>query len=77
MVLVKDIVFHSMCEHHLLPFFGKAHVAYLPTQARRHIQDRPHGGDLREAPSVQERMTQQIAEMLSEVLKPQRCCRRN
>ena len=72
MVLEKDIVFYSMCEHHMMPFFGKAHIAYIPngkvvglsklarcveTYARR-LQ-------------IQEKMTAQIADALMEELKPQ------
>ncbi|MBP2026374.1 GTP cyclohydrolase I [Acetoanaerobium pronyense] len=72
MVIVKDISFHSVCEHHLVPFFGKAHVAYIPkggkltglsklarvveTAARR--------------PQLQERIAKTVAESIMEVLKP-------
>ncbi|HVA66598.1 MAG TPA: GTP cyclohydrolase I FolE [Elusimicrobiota bacterium] len=71
MVLVKDITFYSLCEHHLLPFFGKAHVAYLPS---RHIIGLSKIPKLVEVFArrlqVQERMTRQIAQTLEQKLKP-------
>ncbi|MBM3861397.1 MAG: GTP cyclohydrolase I FolE [Verrucomicrobia bacterium] len=72
MVLVKDIPFFSMCEHHLMPFFGKAHVAYIPNG---HVVGISKLARVVEAfarrPQVQERMTSQIADMIEQELKPQ------
>src|SRR5438067_12889914 len=69
MVLVKDIRFASTCEHHLLPFLGKAHVAYLPygkivglSKLARVVEALAH------RPQVQERMTEQLADLLMEKL---------
>ena len=72
MVLIKDIPFYSMCEHHLLPFFGKAHIAYIPkngnivgigklTRALEYFAQRPQ---------VQERLTSQLADLIMEKLNP-------
>ena len=68
-VLVKDIPFYSMCEHHFLPFFGKAHVAYIPkgrivgiSKLARVVES------FARRPQVQERMTSQIADVVDEVL---------
>lgn len=70
MVLVKDIRFESMCEHHLLPFFGKAHVAYLP---KGKIVGLSKLGRVVEAlarrPQVQERMTEELADLLMNELE--------
>lgn len=72
MVLVKDIPFFSMCEHHLMPFFGKAHVAYIPNG---HVVGISKLARVVEAfarrPQVQERMTSQIADMIEQELQPQ------
>lgn len=72
MVLVKDIPFFSMCEHHFMPFFGKAHVAYIPnghvvgiSKLARVVES------FARRPQVQERMTSQIADIIVEELKPQ------
>ncbi|MCU0666359.1 MAG: GTP cyclohydrolase I FolE [Candidatus Omnitrophica bacterium] len=74
-VLLKGIPLYSVCEHHLLPFFGKAHVAYIPKQGRvtglsklARVVDM-----LARRPQVQERLTTQIAEIIMEKLKPQGC----
>jgi GTP cyclohydrolase I len=65
MVLVKDIGFASMCEHHLLPFQGKAHVAYLPNGKIVGLSKIPRVVEvLSKRPQVQERMTEELAELL-------------
>jgi len=73
MVLVKDIPFYSMCEHHLLPFVGKAHVAYVPGDQGK-ITGLSKLARLVEAyarrPQVQERLTSQVADKLMEALDP-------
>ena len=71
-VLVKDISFYSMCEHHLLPFYGKAHVAYLPSDGKivglsklvRVIESYSR------RPQLQERLTSNVADTLTEELNP-------
>ena len=71
-VLVKDISFYSMCEHHLLPFYGKAHVAYLPSGGRivglsklvRVIET------VSRRPQLQERLTSKVADIITEELNP-------
>jgi len=71
MVLVKDIRFYSLCEHHLLPFFGVAHVAYIPNGKIIGLSKIPKLVDVfAKRLQVQERMTQQIADMLQEKLSP-------
>jgi GTP cyclohydrolase I len=65
MVLVKDIDFSSMCEHHLLPFMGKAHVAYLPNGKVVGLSKIPRAVEaLARRPQVQERMTEDLADLL-------------
>jgi GTP cyclohydrolase I len=72
MVLVKDIPFYSVCEHHLLPFIGKAHVAYIPAKGKivglsklaRAVEV------FAKRPQVQERLTSQLADLIMEKLKP-------
>jgi GTP cyclohydrolase I len=70
MVLVKDIAFNSMCEHHMMPFIGKAHVGYIPSgkvvglsKLARVVEEVSH------RPQVQERMTEEIANLLLEELQ--------
>jgi GTP cyclohydrolase I len=71
MVVVKDIEFYSMCEHHMLPFFGRAHVAYIPDGKVIGLSKIPRIVDMfARRLQVQERMTTQIAEFLEEVLHP-------
>ncbi len=74
MVLLKEIPFYSICEHHLLPFIGKASIAYIPdgkitglselAKALEHLASRPQ---------VQERLTTQLADIIMEKLKPRGC----
>ncbi|MGY3749862.1 GTP cyclohydrolase I FolE [Vagococcus acidifermentans] len=72
-VLVKDIPFYSMCEHHLLPFYGKAHVAYIPSNKQIiGLSKIPRMVDYcAKRPNVQENLTIQIARLLEEKVSPQ------
>lgn len=71
MVIVKDIDFYSMCEHHLIPFFGQAHVGYLPHERIVGLSKIPRVVDwYARRPQLQERMTGQIANYLRDQLKP-------
>jgi len=71
MVIVRDIEFYSLCEHHMLPFIGRAHVAYLPAGKVIGLSKIPRVVDMyARRLQVQERMTRQIADFLSEALKP-------
>ena len=71
MVLVKDITFYSLCEHHLLPFFGKAHVAYIPDRAVVGLSKIPKIVQVfARRLQVQEKMTSQIATTLQDKLSP-------
>ncbi|GAB6182692.1 GTP cyclohydrolase I FolE [Thermodesulfovibrio hydrogeniphilus] len=74
MVLIKDIPFYSVCEHHLLPFFGHAHIAYIPDGRIVGLSELPKAIDyLAKRPQVQERLTSQLANLLMEKLKPKGC----
>jgi GTP cyclohydrolase IA len=71
MVIVRDIEFYSLCEHHMLPFIGRAHVAYIPRDKVIGLSKIPRIVDMyAKRLQVQERMTRQIADFLEELLKP-------
>ena len=72
MVLVKDIAFDSMCEHHLLPFFGKAHIAYIPNGKIVGLSKIPRVVEIvARRPQVQERMTEELADLVMNELDAQ------
>ena len=72
MVIVRDIEFYSLCEHHLLPFMGRVHVAYLPDGKVLGLSKIPRIVDLySHRLQVQERMTRQIADFVRDILQPQ------
>ena len=75
MVIVKDIDFFSLCEHHMLPFFGKAHVAYIPKKYITGLSKIPRVVDIfARRLQIQERLTMQIKDCIQETLEAQHMC---
>ncbi len=71
MIVVRDIEFYSMCEHHMLPFFGKAHIAYIPAGRIVGLSKLPRIIDVfARRLQVQERLTEQVAQAIEDVLHP-------
>lgn len=71
MIVVKDITFYSMCSHHLIPFFGKAHIVYIPTERIAGLSKFARVVDkFAHKPQLQERLTQEIVNFLQEELQP-------
>ncbi len=71
MVIIRDIEFFSMCEHHMIPFFGRAHIGYLPNKKVIGLSKIPRIVDVfARRLQVQERLTGQIAETIQEILNP-------
>ena len=72
MVIIKDIELYSLCEHHMLPFFGKAHIAYIPNGHIVGLSKIPRVVDVfARRLQVQERLTEQILDCINDTLKPQ------